>query len=108
VLSACQTGRGKVTGDGVLGMTRAFFAAGAATVIASVWDVPDAPTEQLMVSFYRGLQRGLSKSEAMRQAQLALIHRLREKKVTIATAAGSFTLPENPQFWAGFVLEGNP
>ena len=108
VLSACQTGRGKVTGDGVLGMTRAFFAAGAATVIASVWDVPDAPTEQLMVSFYRGLQRGLSKSEAMRQAQLALIHRLREKKMTMATAAGSFTLPENPQFWAGFVLEGNP
>ena len=61
-----------------------------------------------MVNFYRGLQRGLSKSEAMRQAQLALIHRLREKKMTIATAAGSFTLPENPQFWAGFVLEGNP
>lgn len=108
VLSACQTGRGKVTGDGVLGMTRAFFAAGAASVVASVWDVPDAPTEQLMVSFYRGLHRGLSKSEAMRQAQLGIIHHLREKKMTVATAAGNFTLPEDPQFWAGFVLEGNP
>lgn len=108
VLSACETASGKVTGDGVLGMTRAFFSAGAGSVLASLWNVADRPTERLMLDFYRNLQGGQSKAAALRSAQLQMIHALREKKFTIDTPAGSLVLPEDPQLWAGFVLEGNP
>ena len=52
VLSACDTGRGRITGDGVIGLSRSFIAAGVPSIIVSLWAVPDAPTADLMTEFY--------------------------------------------------------
>jgi CHAT domain-containing protein len=90
VLSACDTGRGRVTGDGVVGLSRAFIAAGVPSVIVSLWAVPDAPTASLMVEFYQNL-RQLDKAQALRQAMLT-------------------TLKQYPDTrdWAAFTLIGEP
>jgi CHAT domain-containing protein/Tfp pilus assembly protein PilF len=72
VLSACDTGRGKISGDGVLGLSRSFLAAGASSVIVSLWSVPDAPTAQLMIEFYRQWQKTGDKAQALRQAMLSI------------------------------------
>ena len=93
-LSACSTGLGKlVNGEGILGLTRAFFYAGSRNVVVSLWNVNDSATATLMESFYRGLNKGLPKNEAMRQARLTLIH---------STQAAW----QHPYFWAAFVIEG--
>jgi CHAT domain-containing protein/Tfp pilus assembly protein PilF len=100
VLSACDTGRGQVqVGEGVLGLRRAFQQAGAQTVLASLWKVPDAETEQLMTAFLRRWLGGADKSEALRQAQLELIRRLREGK-----DKDKRTAP--PLYWAAFICHG--
>jgi CHAT domain-containing protein len=90
-LSTCRSAAGTaVAGEGVLGLTRAFQYAGARSVMASLWDVPDLATQPFMGRFYAGLKRGLSKDEALRRAQLAAIH------------AG-----QHPFRWAGFQLYGD-
>jgi CHAT domain-containing protein len=92
VLSACNSGLGKVvSGEGLIGMTRAFFYAGAGSVVVSLWQVDDESTSDLMVSFYRHLQEVGDKSEALRRAKLELID-------------GSRYF--HPYFWAPFVLVG--
>ena len=93
VLSACQTGRGKdIPGEGVMGLTRAFFDAGAARVISSLWRVSDRSTARLMTSFYQAhLQNELVPSAALRQAQLKML----EDPQTAA-----------PFHWAGFIFQG--
>jgi CHAT domain-containing protein len=69
-LSACETGLGQIAnGDDVIGLTRGFLYAGARSIVASLWEVDDAATEQLMVSFYRNLEKS-DKSEALRLAQI--------------------------------------
>jgi CHAT domain-containing protein len=76
VLSACQTGLGKVTGtEGVLGLQRGFHEAGARALAASLWDVSDAATSVLMEEFYDHLWQGKApgKLEALRRAQLAVL-----------------------------------
>ncbi len=70
VLSACDTGRGDITGDGVIGLSRSLMAAGAPTVVVSLWAVPDAPTSQLMTAFYRHLLLEETRDQALRQAML--------------------------------------
>jgi CHAT domain-containing protein len=107
-LSACRSGRGRVTGDGILGLTRAFLSAGAATVVATLWDVADEPSSQLVKRFYSGLARDASKSRALREAQLGLIGRLRSGKVRVRSAAGELRLTEDPALWAAFVVVGEP
>jgi CHAT domain-containing protein len=93
-LSACSTGLGKLmNGEGVLGLTRAFFYAGARNVAVSLWNVNDAATATLMQSFYLNLRRGLPQSEALRRAKLGLLH----------SSQASW---HHPYFWAAFVLEG--
>src|SRR5713226_3246218 len=73
VLSACETGLGKLSsGDELVGLTRAFIYAGTPSVVASLWNVDDSSTAQLMASFYKNLKT-MSKVEALRQAQLELI-----------------------------------
>jgi CHAT domain-containing protein len=57
VLSACNTGRGRITGDGIIGLSRSLISAGVPSVLVSLWSVPDAPTAQLMTEY-------LSKSAA--------------------------------------------
>ena len=73
VLSACETGLGKLSsGDELVGLTRAFIYAGTPSVVGSLWNVEDSSTAQLMASFYKNLKT-MTKVEALRQAQLSLI-----------------------------------
>jgi CHAT domain-containing protein len=93
-LSACDTALGKdMGGEGVLGLTRAFQFAGARSVLSSLWSVADDSTATLMKAFYSHLRRGESKDEALRAAQLALIHAQRR----------GFS---HPYHWAAFQLYG--
>jgi len=92
VLSACQTGLGeRMRGEGLIGMTRALQYAGARSVVASLWKIPDESTGQLMVEFYRQWRGGKSKDEALRQAQLKV---MKDGKHS------------HPFYWAAFVLVG--
>ena len=92
VLSACRTGRGRaLAGEGVEGLARAFFYAGARSIVATLWDVNDKPTTRFMEAFYHHLSAGDSKAGALREAKLEV---LRDK----ATAA--------PRYWAAFILIG--
>lgn len=94
-LSACSTGLGKfVNGEGILGLTRAFFYAGARNVAVSLWNVNDSATADLMRSFYAHLKRGETKSEALRHAKLHLL--------SVPNPAW-----RHPYFWAAFVLVGD-
>ncbi len=70
VLSACDTGRGRITGDGVIGLSRSLISAGVPSAIVSLWAVPDAPTAELMAEFYRQLQQAPDKAIALRRAML--------------------------------------
>lgn len=93
VLSSCDTGLGKVlSGEGMVGLTRAFFYAGAESLVVSLWEVEDRSTADLMVAFKRRLDAGASKAEALREAKLELI-------ATDRTAT--------PRLWAPLVLVGN-
>ncbi|MCU0540803.1 MAG: DUF3160 domain-containing protein [Oscillatoriaceae cyanobacterium Prado104] len=89
VLSACDTGQGRLTGDGVIGLSRSLIAAGVPSVIVSLWSVPDDATAFLMKEFYQNLQRNLDKAQALRQAMLTTMK----------------TYP-NPISWAAFTLIG--
>jgi CHAT domain-containing protein len=91
VLSACDTGRGEITGDGVVGLSRSFVAAGAPSVLVSLWAVDDGSTGELMSEFYRQLQTQPNKAQALRQAML----KIRKQR------------PE-PFHWAAFTLIGEP
>ncbi len=71
VLSACSTGRGDITGDGVIGLSRSLFVAGVPSVLVSLWNVQDESTALLMTEFYKNLQVSkLPKAKALRQALL--------------------------------------
>ena len=108
MLSACSTALGKLSGDGMAGLTRAFFYGGTPSVVATLWDVADEPTSQLVSDFYSALQKDPDKSRALRAAQLHLMRALRAGQVHVNTSLGRMTLPEDPVFWAGFVLQGEP
>jgi CHAT domain-containing protein len=108
VLSACRSGGGVITGDGIAGLARAFFYAGTASVVVSVWDVADQPTNRLLPAFYRLWLKGADKARALRAAQLSLIRSLRAGEVKVTLPVGTFVLPEDPAFWAAFVLLGEP
>lgn len=70
VLSACKTGQGLLTGDGVIGLSRSLITAGVPSVVVSLWSVPDDPTALLMTTFYKKFQTIPNKAEALRQAML--------------------------------------
>ena len=92
VLSACDTGRGRITGDGVIGLSRSLITAGVPSIIVSLWSVPDAPTASLMTEFYRNWQeKKLDKAQALRQAMLTI---MKDRKY------------QNPKNWAAFTLIG--
>ncbi|OUC14265.1 MAG: hypothetical protein B0A82_13385 [Alkalinema sp. CACIAM 70d] len=89
VLSACDTGRGEITGDGVVGLSRSFIAAGAPSVVVSLWAVNDQSTSDLMQEFYRQLKQQPDKAQALRQAMLTTKQRY-----------------PDPSHWAAFTLVG--
>jgi CHAT domain-containing protein len=108
VLSACRSASGTVAGDGVAAFARGFMSAGAASVIASVWDVADEPSSRLLPAFYRAWLGGATKAAALRRAQLGLLGDLRAGRVRVKTPVGPVAVPEHPVFWAGFGLFGEP
>ena len=69
VLSACQTGLGEITGEGVFGLQRGFKKAGAQTIVMSLWKVFDDSTQLLMTEFFKNLTAGMSKRAAFIAAQ---------------------------------------
>ena len=71
VLSACDTGRGKITGDGVVGLSRAFLTAGVESVVVSLWKVDDNETVALMLEFYKQLLEEPNRAIALQKAMLA-------------------------------------
>ena len=91
VLSACDTGNGRISpGEGVIGMSWAFLVAGARSVVVSQWRVNSASTSKLMKNFYQALARkSRDKSNALREASLQLLSDRRYR---------------HPFYWAGFVL----
>jgi CHAT domain-containing protein len=123
VLSGCETALGKLsTGDELVGLTRAFIYAGTPSVVASLWNVEDSSTAQLMASFYKNLKT-MTKVDALRQAQLQLIQgktnsdllarrgiggvgKLGETPSSVPQAPGSVST-SHPYFWAPFILVGD-
>ncbi len=81
----------RLTGDGIIGLTRAFMYAGTPTVVVSQWDVSDRATAFLMDRFYASLRHGQPKAAALRAAQLATRRRY-----------------PHPALWAAFTLVGEP
>jgi CHAT domain-containing protein len=69
VLSACQSGQGEISGDGVFGLQRGFKMAGAQSIIMSLWSVNDKATQIMMTEFYKAYTSGKSKREAFLIAQ---------------------------------------
>jgi CHAT domain-containing protein/tetratricopeptide (TPR) repeat protein len=103
-LSACNTGLGRLSGDGVLGLSRAFLYAGTPSLVVSLWRVADPVARRQMERFYAALGDGLSaKAAALRRAQLGTIADLRRGR--LRTPSGR-PLPEDPAYWAPFVLVG--
>jgi CHAT domain-containing protein/Tfp pilus assembly protein PilF len=91
VLSACQTGRGSLEkGEGILGLTRTFFYAGARSVVSTLWEIGDRATAEFMGQFYYYLSQKNGKARALRLAKLSLLK----------------TKYAHPFYWAGFVLHG--
>jgi CHAT domain-containing protein len=89
-LSACETGLNRaMSGDDLIGMTRGFLYAGSSNIIASLWEVDDEATAELMVTFYEKLRAGPGKAQALQEAQQALWKKFPE-----------------PRYWAAFYLTG--
>lgn len=95
VLSACQTGRGQLlTGEGIIGLARAFLYSGARSVVVSLWSVSDISTSHLMKNFYQHLAANVRNTEALRLAKLQMLHSTNETR--------------HPYYWAPFVSVGHP
>ena len=95
VLSACETGLGDISSEGVMGLQRGFKKAGVQSIVMSLWKVADRPTQEFMTEFYRHLTAG----EGKRTSFLAAQRFLKEKYPT--------NLPQDearPPYWASFIL----
>lgn len=94
VLSACQTGVGRIEeSEGPLTLARPFFFAGARAVVASLWPISDRSTVPFMEEFYKRLSQGRPASESLREAKLRMLLSSRWS---------------HPFYWAGFLLQGDP
>jgi CHAT domain-containing protein len=100
VLSACETGRGRVgAGEGMIGLTWALFVAGTPAAVVSQWKVESSSTTELMLEFHRNLRAGIkqtrpqvSTAKALQQAALKVLRRSDYR---------------HPFYWAGFVVVGD-
>jgi CHAT domain-containing protein/Tfp pilus assembly protein PilF len=96
VLSACRTAGKVVTGEGLVGLTRAFLYAGIPSVVVTLWQAVDTSARDLMVQFYGSLGQSEDKAEALRQAKLTMIGRGRQTEKRLI----------RPYYWAPFILVG--
>lgn len=99
VLSACQTGLGDVSGEGVFGLQRGFKKAGANTLLMSLWNVDDEATQLLMSEFYRNITSGKSKYDSLQLAR----EYLRHYKTTGNDGVETYKF-NHPQLWGAFIL----
>jgi CHAT domain-containing protein len=96
ILSACDTGNGKVTnGEGVQSVSNAFTYAGVPSTLVSLWKVDDKATSALMGYFYKFLNQGKSKSLALKLAKKAYLNSDIDQEL------------KHPYYWSGFILSGN-
>lgn len=94
VVSACSTAAGKPSaGDEIVGLTRALLYAGTPTVLSTLWDINDAASTVLMDAFYERFVSGVPAADALREAQLSMLHN---------------EMFRSPRFWAAFSLHGDP
>lgn len=94
-LSACESGVGELQrGEGIISMARAFAYAGAKSIVTTLWVADDAATKDLIVFFYKELEKGLPKDAALRNAKLWYLENGPEDK-------------QDPFFWAGFIPIGD-
>jgi len=95
VLSACETGKGRLQrGEGAMNLARAFAYAGCPNTISSLWNLSDSTTYEIMGNFYRYLYKGWAKDKALQQAKLAHLHSTNSKYA-------------HPYYWSTLVLIGN-
>jgi len=113
VLSACETGLGEVhNGAGVYGLRRALVLAGSETQVMSLWSVNDVATRDLMMGFYKRLQAGEGRAEALRQTQLAMLGSKTPVQAAdprgVKIAKHGVTSPNfsHPFYWAPFIESG--
>ncbi len=108
VLSACDTGQGKAeSGEGLLGLQRAFQVAGARTTVASLWKVDDLATQVLMERFHQNLkQANMSRLDALREAQLWILRNPDSIRGTIIKDQDDRQCVP-PYYWAAFQLSGD-
>jgi len=99
VLSACQTGLGRITGEGMLGLSRAFLVAGARSLLVSQWSVSDSATKELMVAFYKHYLEHGKKAIALQQA----MQQVRFQNGSLRESQPDYS---HPRYWAPFVLVG--
>ena len=96
VLSACQTGIGKLQkGQGMMSLSKGFYYAGAKSLVTTLWKINDKSNVSLMDYFYENLSEGKSKTEALRNAKLKYLENTEDE------------LLKHPYYWAGFVVSGN-
>jgi CHAT domain-containing protein len=119
VLSACETGLGKVdNGEGVYGLRRALVLSGARSQVVSLWKVDDAATQALMTAFYGRLKKGEDRVEALRQVQRDMLSGQLKVRSRSARATRSLQAPSpeatgpdlsgwrHPYYWASFSVSG--
>ena len=94
VLSACNSGRGKILAEGVVGLSRAFLFAGAAATVVSLWSVDDGSTAALMKEMYKHLKDGRTTAQALRLAMLHLLNGPADSRW------------RRPLYWAAFLVVG--
>ncbi len=94
VLSACNSGRGKILAEGVMGLSRGFLFAGAASTVVSLWSVDDGSTAALMKQMYKHLEDGRTTAQALRRAMLHLLNGPADLRW------------RRPLYWAAFLVVG--
>ncbi|MBQ0734344.1 tetratricopeptide repeat protein [Aquimarina celericrescens] len=95
VLSACNTGTGKIAkGEGIMSLGSAFQYAGTKSLLLSSWEVSDQTTPELMKYFYRNLKEGMNKAKALQQAKLQYLQTANINRI-------------HPFYWGGFYLVGD-
>lgn len=96
VLSACNTSTGELKrGEGVMSLARGFFYSGAKSVVSTLWPVADESGKEILINFYKNLDKGFTKSKALQKTKLNYLNTTEEEEL------------KHPYYWAGFVVLGD-